>query len=264
MITVFGMIHFSPLEGDPHFSNKDLVLERAKADLEVLLLGGVDGIIFENNFDNPKFAFLPAKQSAHFEELVRTLVPSLSVPWGVSPLWNDYPLGFRLCQELGGVLVRVPVFVDSVETVYGTFEAEPERVMQVRKDLGAEQVQVIADVQVKHARMLHPRLLSESVKEAVIKGADGVIITGSWTGDPPTVAMVQEARDAEPQTKIYIGSGMTPENIQSFLPFIDACIVGSAFKEQSVQKQDGPNIVGEDVRYDLDRVKRFMEAVRTN
>src|SRR3989339_714032 len=155
MTTIFGMIHFSPLEGDPNFSTKELVLERAQADLDVLLLGGVDGIIFENNFDNPKFAFLPEKQAAHFEELVRTLSASLSVPWGVSPLWNDYPLGFRLCQELGGVLVRVPVFVDSVETVYGTFEAQPERVIQARKDAGAQQVQIIADVQVKHARMLH-------------------------------------------------------------------------------------------------------------
>ena len=259
--TVIGMVHFSPLEGDPAFPGKQLVRERAEQDLAALLTGGVDVVMFENNFDDPKFAELPPTQAAHFEELVRELVAMLTIPWGICALWNDYKLGFQLCQKYGGTMVRVPVFVDSVETVYGTFFADPVRVIQTRKELRAEDIKLLADVQVKHAKILNPRPLPESIQEALTAGADAIIITGNWTGDPPSVAMVKEAKETCPQAHILIGSGMTPQNIKDFIPYIDGCIVGTAFKEMVGEKKlTGPNIVGSEVRYSLERISAFVAA----
>lgn len=260
--TVIGMVHFSPLQGDPAFLGKEEVLARAKEDLSRLVKGGVGAVLFENNFDNPKFERLPREQAEHFEELVAVLTKTLEVPWGIAALWNDYALGFRLCQMYGGSAVRVPVFVDSVDTVYGRFLADPKKVLQVRVDLQAEEVLILADVQVKHATMLAPRPLEASVKEAIEQGADGVIITGAWTGDPPTGEMVSCAREVVgDKGYVLTGSGMTPENIRKFKPFLDGCIVGSAFKEDT-KRIDGPNIVGPEVRYDLEKINRFVRAVR--
>lgn len=256
------MVHFSPLEGDPNFPGKDVVLRRAEEDLATLTDGGVDAVLFENNFDNPKFERLPPQQAVHFSELVSLLSPALSLQWGISALWNDYELGFRLCKKYGGAMVRVPVFVDSVETVYGTFLADPKRVIRVRSDMDAEDVKIFADVQVKHAKMLHPRPLGESVREAVSSGADTVVITGTWTGDPPTVEMVREAQAHAKNTPIHIGSGMTADNIASFLPYIDGCIVGTAFKASNSKKTTGPNVVGPEVRYDARRIQDFVQTVR--
>lgn len=259
---VIGMVHFSPLEGDPNFPGKETVLHRAEEDLSALVEGGVDAVLFENNFDNPKFETLPKEQACHFSELVEKLTQKLSLPWGISALWNDYELGFRLCRDHGGEMVRVPVFVDSVETVYGTFLADPARVLRLRSECGADEVKILADVQVKHAKMLHPRLLSESVCEAVDAGADTIVITGTWTGDPPTLERIREARCAVGEKKLYVGSGMTAENINDFLPYIDGCIVGTAFKAMRGTNADGPNVVGQGVRYDQEHIRGFMNAVR--
>ena len=260
-LEVIGMVHFSPLKGDPAFPGKEVVLKRAQQDLEQLVRGGVDAVLFENNFDNPKFEQLPEEQAEHFEELVTILVKGLSIPWGIAALWNDYGLGFRLCQKYGGSAVRVPVFVDSVETIYGTFLADPRQVLKTREKLGASKVLLLADVQVKHAKMLEPRSLKESVMDAVAHGADGVIITGTWTGDPPTIEHVREAKNVlKPGVGLLTGSGMTAENISDFQPFLDGCIVGSAFKEDA-RRTNGPNIVGPETRYDLSRIQTFINAV---
>lgn len=263
---VIGMVHFSSLEGSKNYEgDKALVLSRAREDLKAILDGGVDAVLFENNFDTPKFAELPELVAHHFEELVQMLVPDIHIPWGVSALWNDYRFGFDLCKRLGGVMVRVPVFVDSVDTAYGRFMAEPEKVMATRKELHAEHVSLLADVQVKHAKMVTPRPFTESVAEAVRAGADAVIVTGQWTGDPPSPEQCADAqRVAGPDVAILTGSGMTAENVATFLPFLDGCIVGTAFKQGSVDLtlRTGPNIVEEARRMDTQNVKRFMTAVR--
>lgn len=259
---VIGMVHFSPLDGGPNFPGKDVVLDRAREDLATLIEGGVDAVLFENNFDNPKLEQLPDSQAKHFEELVKDLAQDLDLPWGLAPLWNDYALGFRLCKTYGGSMVRVPVFVDSVETVYGTFRAEPERVLQEREEQQAEKVAILADVQVKHATMLKPRPMEESLKEAMKYQADAVIITGTWTGDPPSVELVSEAKSVlGDSVRLLTGSGMTSENIQDFLPFLDGCIVGSAFKQEAEKISDSANIFPPEVRYDAEKVKRFMDKV---
>src|SRR3989338_11344907 len=90
---VIGMVHFSPLDGSIGFENKQIVLERAKQDLETLQRGGVDAVMFENNFDTPKFESLPESNAKQFEELIAELAPLTHVPWGIAALWNDYRLG---------------------------------------------------------------------------------------------------------------------------------------------------------------------------
>jgi len=262
-VTVIGMVHFSPLEGDPKFSNKEVVLERAKDDLVKLIEGGVGAVMFENNFDNPKFEKLPSKQANHLEELIGDLAKNLKLPWGVSPLWNDYGLGFRLCKKYGGSVVRVPVFVDSVRTAYGEFYADPKKVLESRLKQGANTVKIFADVHVKHSEMLVPRSLEDSIKDAIHHRADAVIVTGTWTGDPPSVEQVIKAREImDSETQLFIGSGMNSENIKSFLPFIDGCIVGSAFKEDAETVSDSTNIFSEEVGYDLEKIKDFISKVK--
>lgn len=258
------MVHFSPLEGSDGFENKQIVLERAKQDLETLELGGVHAVIFENNFDTPKFETLPATAAKHFEELMAKLAPLTHVPWGIAALWNDYRLGFRLCKQYGGMMVRVPVFVDDVETTYGVFRAHPDDVLAVRKELRAEDVALLVDVHVKHAKILNPRPFNVSLCETLNYHPQAVVITGQWTGDPPSVDQCKEAQElCRGLCGVLTGSGMTAENVKAFWPSLDGCIVGTAFKEGNVQMQSrsGPNIVEPARRYDVHKIETFMKML---
>lgn len=259
------MIHFSPLEGtDDYGGDKALVLDRAHQDLRALQDGGVDAVMFENNFDKPKYEKMRTETRAHFMELLEALVPETRLPWGIAPLWNDYEFGFAACMKFGGVMVRVPVFVDSVETVYGKFYANPAIVLAARASLGADAVAILADVQVKHATMLTPRLFVESVREASASGADGIVVTGQWTGDPPSVEQCAEAAREAGDAAVLTGSGMTAENFAQFAPYLDATIIGTAFKEGDVNlsKRIGPNIVVAARRYDVKKIAAFMATAQ--
>src|SRR6266568_1492996 len=55
---IIGMIHFMPLLGYPGYSDISLILNNALKDLEALEAGGVDGIMFENNYDIPHKIFV--------------------------------------------------------------------------------------------------------------------------------------------------------------------------------------------------------------
>jgi predicted TIM-barrel enzyme len=97
--------------------------------------------------------------------------------------------------------------------------------------IGAEHVQVWADVKKKHAAhaITADVSLGETAETVEFMGADCVIVTGSATGRPPTIADVQEAK-SHCGLPVFLGSGITGSNIAEFYDYADGFIVGSSFK----------------------------------
>jgi len=60
--------------------------------------------------------------------------------------------------------------------------------------------------------------------------SDGLIITGKQTGHSADVKEIK-AVSKSVHIPVLIGSGVTLENLETFLPLADALIVGSYFKE---------------------------------
>jgi predicted TIM-barrel enzyme len=82
-------------------------------------------------------------------------------------------------------------------------------------------------------------------------GADCVIVTGSATGKPPTIADVQEAK-SHCRLPVFLGSGITAGNIAEFYEHADGFIVGSAFKVDGLWSNT----------IDPSRVNAFIKVVR--
>jgi predicted TIM-barrel enzyme len=82
--------------------------------------------------------------------------------------------------------------------------------------------------------------------------ADALIVSGRMTGDAPELEKVRRARELATRP-ILMGSGTTTENIADFLQYADGAIVGSSLKVDGVAENP----------VDVERVKRYMEAVRT-
>ena len=60
-------------------------------------------------------------------------------------------------------------------------------------------------------------------------GADCVIVTGSATGKAPLIADVQEAK-SHCGLPVFLGSGITENNLAEFYDHADGFIIGSALK----------------------------------
>jgi membrane complex biogenesis BtpA family protein len=113
----------------------------------------------------------------------------------------------------------------------GLIQASAARLLRYRKTIGATRVQVWADVKKKHAAhaITADVSLGETAETVEFMGADCVIVTGSATGKPPTIADVQEAK-THCRLPVFLGSGITANNIADFYHAAGGFIIGSAFK----------------------------------
>ena len=106
--------------------------------------------------------------------------------------------------------------------------------MQTRKNLNAENIMVLADVQVKHTNMVLPQVTIEaSAKAAAGCGADAIIVTGSAIGVETPIEMIQRVKKVV-KLPIIAGSGVNANNIDEQLNIADGAIIGSSLKKDGV------------------------------
>jgi len=255
------MVHLLPLLGYPEYSGLKVVLKKALFDAKTLKKGGVDGIIIENNYDLPHKIFVGPETVACMTVVAEEIIKKIDLPVGVNVLWNDYKASLAIAKTTGAKFIRLPVFVDKVKTNYGDVFGNPKEVIKYRKQIEAEGIYIFADIQVKHAKMLEKKDITVSAYQAIKAGADAIIMTGRWTGDPPDLAKVREIKRFVGEFPVLIGSGATKENIFDLLSCADGVIVGTAFKTSYYEK-DKINIKSFLERIDLQKVKEFVGKVK--
>ena len=176
-------------------------------------------------------------------------------------MWNDYETALSIANIDNFDFVRIPVFVDRVKTDYGIFSGKADECIKFRKKIDAEDILIFADVQVKHAKHLIERPLSEAVREAVKRRSDAIIITGRWTGDSPAEKDVEEAKNTAGKIPVILGSGITSKNVKKYKT--DGLIIGSYFKgEGNPKERDYHNIFTWKARMKFKRIKKFMEVAK--
>jgi hypothetical protein len=226
---LIGMIHLSPLPGYPDHPGMPGLVRQALTDLATLESAGIDGVLVENDNDRPHQIGVSASVRDAFTEVMKAVVAAARVPVGMEIIY-DMPQTVAVAHEVGAAFVRLDVFVDTVETRWGVVPAAAEATTALRRDLGADDLVFLTDVHVKHARLLAEKSLRQSAAEAVAAGADGLVITGNWTGEPPAVADCRAARDSAGGVPIVVGSGLNVDNAAQLFGHADAAIVGTSIR----------------------------------
>lgn len=82
----------------------------------------------------------------------------------------------------------------------------------------------------KYQREVPIQRVGAEARIAALFGVDVVTTSGPATGQPPNVLKVQRMRSALNDHALAIASGITPENVESFLPYVDAYLVASGIE----------------------------------
>lgn len=257
---IIGAIHFPPLSGYKDFPGREVALKNALMDLSALEKGGVDGIIIENNYDIPHKTFVTKEVADDLEFLSREIKKSTKLPIGISVLWNDYITALNISKKVELDFIRVPVFVDDVETTYGSMGGKANDVIEFRKEIGAENVALFTDIHVKHAKILSPHTLVESARLATQKGSDALVVTGKWTGDAPNINDLKIVRNAVGEFPVLCGSGVDAENIRTLFTYANGAIVSTSLKEGGT-KEGEINIKPYNSRINTNKVKVICKEV---
>ncbi|MBI2041887.1 MAG: BtpA/SgcQ family protein [Candidatus Nealsonbacteria bacterium] len=258
---IIGAIHFPPLSGYPEFPGLKIALNNALEDLKSFESGGVDAVIIENNYDTPHKISVSPETINDMKFLGGEIASSAKLTMGVSVLWNDYKAALSIAKAIKAKFIRIPVFVDKVKTNYRIVTGSPEDVLKYRKKIGAENVALFADIQVKHAELLNKRPIEESAMEAIKAGADAIIITGKWTGDAPELSKLMAVRKAVGDFPILVGSGTDKNNISELFKYANGAIVSTSLKEGSSKKGE-INVKTWQQRISQAKVKDLIERIK--
>ena len=89
--TVVGMVHVPALPGAPDFDPRagmQKLHDWVSRDLEALQSGGVDAVMFGNEFDRPYVLKAPPEGLAALTAVIVRAKPMIDVPFGVNYLWD--------------------------------------------------------------------------------------------------------------------------------------------------------------------------------
>ncbi len=227
---LIGVVHLPPLPGYAQAPGMKDLVRHALDDLEALEAAGFDGILIENENDQPHKVLAPAETVAAMTEIVgRVVEKARRVVVGAEILLNDPKASLAVAKAASARFIRTDYFVDRMarDEYGGEMAIDPEGLLAYRRLIRAEGVAVLADIQVKYARMLAPRTVADSARLAREKGADGIIVTGTLTGTAPVTADLAEACGALPGFPVLIGSGLSAENARILRGVARGAIVGT-------------------------------------
>ncbi|XP_050167134.1 uncharacterized protein F13E9.13, mitochondrial-like [Myiozetetes cayanensis] len=250
---VIGMVHVGALPGTPRSSLPlAQIVDQACREAEAYRDAGIDGLIVENMHDLP-YTVCPGPEVTAAMTVVGAAVrqscPHLPVGVQVLSAANHQAIAVALAAGLD--FIRAEGFVFSHVADEGIINACAGDLLRYRKQVGAENIQIFADIKKKHsAHALTADVgVAQTAQAAQLFLADGVVLTGTATALPADPCELQEVKQAV-KIPVLIGSGVTLENVGDYLD-ANALIIGSYFKKEGYWA----NAV------DPDRVKKFMEHI---
>lgn len=88
---VIAMCHLDALPGDPHFDKAggmEKVIRHAREDFLALQEGGVDAVMFSNEFSLPYLTNVKTETVAAMARVIGEIKPLIEIPYGVNVLWD--------------------------------------------------------------------------------------------------------------------------------------------------------------------------------
>ena len=253
--TIIAMIHVAALPGTPHNRlTVDAIVRQAESEAKLLLEQGVDALMIENMHDRPYLNRRVGPEVTAVMTAVATAVrQAVSIPVGIQILAGANRKALAVALAAGLNFIRAEGFVFGHLADEGFMDSDAGELLRYRKAIGADHIRIFTDIKKKHSShaVTEDISIGETSRTAEFFLSDGIIVTGSSTGEEPDAGEVESVKAAT-ALPLLIGSGITASNLEKYWPLADAFIVGSSLKKEG--KWFNPP--------DQVRVDGLMETVR--
>jgi membrane complex biogenesis BtpA family protein len=252
---LIGMLHLRALPGAPRYAQSlDEIAATAVEEARLYREHGFDALMIENMHDLPYMrGAVPPETVAAMTAIGREVRREVPLPLGVQVLAGANREALAVAHACGASFIRAEAFVFAHVADEGWMDACAGDLLRARRAMGAEGVAIFADIKKKHSAhaVTADVSLADTAKAAVFNLADGVIVTGSSTGEeaePSDVTAVVKAVRAP----VLVGSGLTPANVARY-GAAHGFIVGSSVKTDGLWSN----------ALDSARVRAMAEAFRS-
>jgi membrane complex biogenesis BtpA family protein len=254
---VLGLIHLVPLPGTPLYEegNFELALEKALKDSQALKSGGADGCLVQTvdriypSGDDADYARVSA-MAVITHEVKKATGPEFLV--GAQIMWNCITPSLAVAKVTGAQFTRATALTGTTVSPFGLINADPYKVGMYRRQIGAQEIAIVAEIHGYHFKGLSGDDLPLPMKArmAINAGANAVEIMDA--DEETNNRMVHDIKAAFPNIPVILGGKTDLENVTRRLKEADGAFVGSVFEKG----QWGRNI-------DESIVKEYVALVRS-
>ena len=256
---IISMLHLDPLPGDPRYRYGDCmaaVTAHALEDLRALQEGGVDGILFSNEFSLPYQRHMSFVTPAAMARVIGELKGEITVPYGVDCI-SDGLATIELAAAVDARFVR-GTFCGVYVGDGGLYDNDFSALLRRKAALHLDDLRMLYFINPESDRNLDTRPLADIASSTIFKAhPDGLCISANAAGMDVDEALMAAVKEKNPEVAVLCNTGCRPDTIERKLSVSDAAVVGTYFKENGrLEDADLRN-----VRVQVDRVKAFMEVV---
>ena len=252
---IIAMCHLQPLPGDPNFDSAggmQKVVDMARHDLHALQNGGVDAVMFSNEFSLPYLTKIEPVTVGAMARVIGELKSEITVPYGVNCLWDPIA-SLDLAAATGAKFVR-EIFTGVYASDFGLWNTNCGEVVRHQREIGAEDVKLLFNIVPEAAKYLADRDIESIAKTTVFNcRPDALCVSGATAGSATDPETLRRAKSAVGDTVVFANTGCRVNTIENLLSIADGAVVGTTFK------YDGKFENQVDVR----RVKEFMDKVHS-
>ena len=249
-----AMCHMQAMPGDPGYDETkgmDWIVEKTYHDLMALQNGGVDAVMFSNEFSLPYLTRVDTVTVAAMAAVIGELKKYIKIPFGVNVLW-DGEKTLDLAQACGASFVR-EIYSGVYASDFGLWNTNSGMVARHKKGIHAENVKMIFNILPEAAKYLADRDIVEVAKTTVFNcKPDAVCVSGLTAGAQTNTQVLARVKEAVPDMVVLANTGCRPETIENQLSIADGAVVGTTFKVDGKFENE----------VDESRVKNFMEVVK--
>ena len=251
---VISMLHLMALPGDPGFDVKGgmkAVIDRARRELDALQSGGVDAVMFSNEFSLPYLTKTEPITAISMARVIGELQSEIKVPFGVNVLW-DGEASIELATATGASFVR-EIFTGVYASDFGLWNTNVGQAARHRSRLGASNVKLLFNIVPESAVYLSERSIEDITKSTVFASLpDGLCVSGLTAGAATDTQILTKVKAAAGNTPVFVNTGVRANNAADQLAIADGAVIGTFFKKDGVFENPA----------DQSRVEELMAVVK--
>ena len=251
---IIAMCHLQPLPGDPYYDEDKgiaYVVECARKDIRALQNGGVDAIMFSNEYSLPYLTKMEPITLASMAYVIGQVKNEVKVPCGVNCLWDPIS-SLDVAKAVDGKFIR-EIISGVYASDFGLWDSNPGQTARHRHRIGADHIKMLYNIVPEAAKYLADRDIAQIAKTTEFNcRPHAICVSGLTAGSETDTQVLTQVKNAVKKTPILCNTGCNKDNIVRQLSASDGAVCATTFKIDG--KFENP--------VDENRVKEFMDVVK--
>lgn len=251
---IIAMCHFAALPGDPYYDadgGMEKVVEQARKEFLDLQEGGVDAVMFSNEFSLPYLRKVNPETTAAMARVIGELKRDIRIPYGVNVLWDPYA-SLDLAAATEAQFIR-EIMSGVYASDFGLWDTNTGEIVRHQMKLGQKNVKLLFNIVPEASQALGTRPIEEIARTTVFNcNPDVICVSGLTAGSSTDMNVLEKVKKSIPNTAVFANTGCKAETIERILSIADGAVVGTTFKKDGKFEN----------QVELERVKVFMEKVK--